>query len=329
MTPTPLFLYAVLTLTGAAAITDARSGHIPNWLTLPPIALAPMIHGVRGGFFALGLSLVAVLICGLVPYLMFRKGAAGGGDVKLLTAIGALVGVSVGLEAQLLGFAAAVAYALLRLTWHGYLFRTIGNVLWAGGQFVSAAPLPKRADPGGDGLGAPGYSDFRRNLVCPLVAGNRWRGSVNPWRNQMPRCSAERGTVMIEFVIVFLPLFLLMLCILQLALLYATSLGVRHAATIGARSAIVVLPDDQARYDGEPLNTLGTQQSCRQGALSKLLGSLNKLGLSDGALASGDSCVHGAREAAIRRAVLMAMLPFGPKLSDIVGRRLSGSSRRW
>ncbi|MEZ4254435.1 MAG: hypothetical protein R3A78_01775 [Polyangiales bacterium] len=32
--------------TAVAAFTDSRTGHIPNWITFPPILLAPVANGV-------------------------------------------------------------------------------------------------------------------------------------------------------------------------------------------------------------------------------------------------------------------------------------------
>ena len=55
---------------------------------------------------------------------------------------------------------------------------------------------------------------------------------------------------MIEFVIAFVPLFVLFLGIVQLALLSGAQLVVQHAAGAGARSASVVLDDDPRFYGG-------------------------------------------------------------------------------
>ncbi|RMH36660.1 MAG: hypothetical protein D6689_22015, partial [Deltaproteobacteria bacterium] len=103
------------------------TGHIPNALTLPPLAIGPLVHGLFGGWQAAALSLAAAVACGLLPYAMFRKGAAGGGDVKLLAALGALGGIGIGLEAQLFGFAVAAIASLVKLAWHGQLWRTFAN----------------------------------------------------------------------------------------------------------------------------------------------------------------------------------------------------------
>src|SRR5690606_15897634 len=105
---------------------------IPNWLTLPPLILAPVAHVALGGPWA-GLGAIAAIgLCGLVPYVLFRRGAAGGGDVKLFAAIGAITGLAIGLEAQMFTFMAAALISLGRLAWNGQLFRTMRNALFLG-----------------------------------------------------------------------------------------------------------------------------------------------------------------------------------------------------
>ena len=116
---------AVLLISAIAAVTDIRTGSIPNWLTLPPLAAAPVAYLILYGPWGLLGCVVAAVVCGLVPYLLFRRGAAGGGDVKLLAAIGAVAGLDIGVEAQLITFMAAALFSLGRLAWRGKLFHTL------------------------------------------------------------------------------------------------------------------------------------------------------------------------------------------------------------
>jgi prepilin peptidase CpaA len=134
-------LVASLLFAGAAAWTDLRTGQIPNRLTFFGLAFGAVLHlavhcfWLRGpdealasvalsGLVNLSLGVVA---CGLVPYLLFRKNAMGGGDVKLLSALGAFLGPVVGIEVEFYAFVLAALYAPARLAYQGQLLRVLKN----------------------------------------------------------------------------------------------------------------------------------------------------------------------------------------------------------
>ncbi len=136
----PIFHGVILALAGVAAFTDVRRGEIPNWLTLPVLVGAPVVHGVLSGAGALMSSLIGLLVCAIVPLIIYYRQGMAGGDVKVFAAIGAVGGVYVGLEAQLLSLVAASFYAVGQLAWNGQLVRSLGNAL-----FISLNPvLPRR-----------------------------------------------------------------------------------------------------------------------------------------------------------------------------------------
>lgn len=127
------YLYGLAVVMAAvAAYTDWKTGHIPNWLTLPPLAIAPLVHGFTSGAEGLFGSLVSIAICGIVPLVMFKLGGMAGGDVKLFAALAAVCGIDVGLQAEFLAFVVAGIYALGRLAWQGKLLRTLGNSFYLG-----------------------------------------------------------------------------------------------------------------------------------------------------------------------------------------------------
>jgi prepilin peptidase CpaA len=109
----------------AAAVVDHRRGTIPNSLTLPAIAFAVLGYGAVGGFQAAGLSLGGAAVTALLPWLLHRAGAVGGGDVKVLAAIGALLGLGPGLEAEIVSFLFVIAYAAVSRARRGDLWVTL------------------------------------------------------------------------------------------------------------------------------------------------------------------------------------------------------------
>lgn len=116
---------AMVSIAAGAAVTDARTGLIPNWLTLPPLLAAPLLHLLTQGTGGLVFSLAGALVCGIIPYLLFRTGSMGGGDVKLLAALGAFGGPSLGLEVEIIGMCFGAVYGLVLLARRGALRRTL------------------------------------------------------------------------------------------------------------------------------------------------------------------------------------------------------------
>lgn len=119
----------LLALAATAALTDSRTGLIPNWLTLPSLALAPLAQLFAVGPGACGGALLGALACALVPLVLFGLAAIGGGDVKLFAALGALCGARLGLEVQLLGYVLASSWALCALAYRGTLSATLARAL--------------------------------------------------------------------------------------------------------------------------------------------------------------------------------------------------------
>ena len=111
----------------AAMITDLRTRTIPNWLTLPLLPSALLIHGITAGLAGSLRSGVGALVCFLPVYFLFTRHALGGGDVKLFAALGALLGARDGLELELTAFVIVAAFALLAMAWHGRFARLLAQ----------------------------------------------------------------------------------------------------------------------------------------------------------------------------------------------------------
>jgi prepilin peptidase CpaA len=123
---------AIVGVSSVAAVSDARTGRIPNWLTLPAIAIALITHGAFGGWLAAGIAVMGALLCMAAPWALYRISngdAIGGGDLKLFGALGALGGPLLGIEIELGSFVVLCVYALTVLTFRGRLFAVLSNAL--------------------------------------------------------------------------------------------------------------------------------------------------------------------------------------------------------
>lgn len=140
--PVGVALCSAVLVAAIAALCDWRTAEIPNWLTLPPLAISPLVYGHAFGLEHALRTVGATLLSGLVPYFLFRRRAMGGGDVKLLAALGAITSFDLlaGLEIQLGAFGVALGLALAILAWKGVLLRS----LWAAGVSSINCVLPRR-----------------------------------------------------------------------------------------------------------------------------------------------------------------------------------------
>jgi Flp pilus assembly protein protease CpaA len=126
-------LLAAVLLT--AAVTDFRHGKIYNWLTLPAIPaglLLWLIAGLAGHEAGIGSSAIA-LACGLIPFgLMALRGWLGGGDAKLMGAVGALsASWECVLGTALYGLLVAMAMAVVIMIHRGLVRQTLSRILGA------------------------------------------------------------------------------------------------------------------------------------------------------------------------------------------------------
>lgn len=110
---------AICLLAILATGSDIAFGRIFNWLTLPMGAAAIAYAGYAHGMPGVGSSLLGVL-AGLLLYgWMFALRVLGGGDVKLLMALGAWGGAHYAFDVALLGVMLGGVMALIWLTVRG------------------------------------------------------------------------------------------------------------------------------------------------------------------------------------------------------------------
>ena len=130
----------------AAAVSDVRTGKVYNWITYPAVAVALVGHTLIGGLAgregALGLAgSAAGFAVGFLPLLAaWLAGGIGGGDAKLMGAVGALAGWRFAVAAMFYGFAVAAVLALAVLIRRRRLRRTLGSI----GRFLLLLLTPSK-----------------------------------------------------------------------------------------------------------------------------------------------------------------------------------------
>jgi len=139
-------LYVVI---GVCAVTDIKDSRVLNIVTYPAIAagliLATIADG-SGGFlnsvfgFSLGFAMM---------FFLFLWGGFGGGDVKLMGAVGAIKGYPFILYAAFYSAIVGGIYSLALIIWKGRLKRTFLNIVQQFVAFVRpssgfAMPLDKK-----------------------------------------------------------------------------------------------------------------------------------------------------------------------------------------
>jgi prepilin peptidase CpaA len=113
----------------AACFTDVRSKRIPNALTFGAAAAAVIFHTLAPQGTGFVSAVTGWFVGALIMFVPFALRGLGGGDVKLIAALGAWVGpanaVWLALYAGIAGFVMSVVVA----AYHGYL-RTAFRNIW-------------------------------------------------------------------------------------------------------------------------------------------------------------------------------------------------------
>lgn len=89
-----LFIMSAAVIASIGAFTDVRTRRIPNWLTYTGVGAALSTRCILSGWLGLKSSCAAIFVAGGLFSILFLLGAMGGGDVKLMTAVGAWAGLS-------------------------------------------------------------------------------------------------------------------------------------------------------------------------------------------------------------------------------------------
>ncbi len=138
-------LVAVIVL--AAAVTDIRTRKIPNWLTLSGVCAGLGLNFALYGLAGLKASATGLALGFGSYFALYCLRAMGAGDVKLMAAVGAIVGptnfIAVFLATALAGGVLAVGLMI----WKGRVKETLWNTLFIVGELAHfRAPFTKRKD---------------------------------------------------------------------------------------------------------------------------------------------------------------------------------------
>jgi len=109
----------------AAALADVRWRRIPRLLTLSALVTGLIVHWVRGDFWSAAATAFLGFAIGLS---FFSLGAIGGGDVKLITALGAMLGFGPWAFAMEITILAAAVMAMVQIVCRGVVVQTFRNV---------------------------------------------------------------------------------------------------------------------------------------------------------------------------------------------------------
>ncbi len=112
-----------------AAWVDVRHRRIPNWLTLPLLAGGLLQAISPAGTVGPMASLLGLAVGGGLSLPMFILGVRGGGDVKLLAAVGAWIGPAGALLVLLAAALVGMCLVLAQCVIQGRLMRLLGRTV--------------------------------------------------------------------------------------------------------------------------------------------------------------------------------------------------------
>jgi prepilin peptidase CpaA len=123
----------IIVFLAVSAAWDLRYRRIPNFMTYPAAIAAVAYHAFSGGLTGLYFSLCGLSFGILLLIIFYFLGGMGAGDVKLMGAIGAMLGPGGVFDAFLFTAVIGGMYAVLILLRHGLLVKTLrhyGQILW-------------------------------------------------------------------------------------------------------------------------------------------------------------------------------------------------------
>ena len=124
----PIIWIALPFILALACYWEIRERRIPNWLTLGAIVLGIGASAIEGGLDGLVDSTLGLAVAGglFLPFCLL--GVVGGGDMKLMAAVGAVTGWPMVLRVVCYTCIAGGLIAVAIMAWNGVLLTTLANV---------------------------------------------------------------------------------------------------------------------------------------------------------------------------------------------------------
>ena len=146
--PPPGVVAVLLAMVLAAAVYDVRYRRIPNWLTLAGILAGVALNGFldqgRPGLFVS--SLLGLAIAFGLYFVLYALRAMGAGDVKLMAAVGAIVGWPDWFGVFIVTAIIGGIMALLLVAVRGRVKKTFWNVAFILSELKSGRPAYMRRE---------------------------------------------------------------------------------------------------------------------------------------------------------------------------------------
>jgi Flp pilus assembly protein protease CpaA len=108
-----------------AAVSDACTRKIPRVLTTAGVSIGLLYHVFAGGIAS---AMAATIIAFALGLTFFWVGAIAGGDVKLISALGSMLGLDRWMLAMEVAVFAAALIGLVQIIRSGALGRTLTNI---------------------------------------------------------------------------------------------------------------------------------------------------------------------------------------------------------
>jgi prepilin peptidase CpaA len=135
---------------GLCIALDVRTRRIPNVVTVPAIVLGLAVNGLYMGPHGVATSLAGLVLPVALLLFPFALGGIGGGDVKMMAAVGALLGPRLAVWGLVLGMILGGGIMLAHLGRIGRLrekLRATASMVSAAVATGSVAPLRPTGDP--------------------------------------------------------------------------------------------------------------------------------------------------------------------------------------